>query len=424
MKIGMMVGAILLVGACSLTGCVAEEDSSISDEVVGDVQMTPEDEGVEGGADGFDSTEREEVQDVPVYGSDLLIGEAGDFHDGVAWVDTGETGMGHDYLVDRDGRVLIDYVEQSRAGNQVPDKVSSFCSGTALVQDGDAFCLINHQGESVVDIVNEAFEEGERVFGSDSVKRVEIAWPYEDNYRGYVLVTLYLDTFDYTGEAHGVIAGDGSWAIDFPAISSMCDGSDGSDPDPYVLQAGNSAVLTRTGEVVDSPSTIGYFYQFEYNGEMLEHTELRKREVAKEHNGYPWDIGGVFDDGSAYENPETGERLIVEGRSKGIVSGEEFNGGYAIVTITNNGGSGYLTVIDTSGSWLFDPVKDNGHSGVSPEGFFYVDGEDGEGSYRSVSGDLLSTVRGYDGTAFSEGRAWITIDGSRRCVDENGEIVF
>lgn len=424
MKVGMMAGTILLAGACFLTGCVPEEDSSISDEAMGDVQMTSDDEVIVDSDDGFDSVEREEVREVPVHGSNLLIAKAGDFHDGVAWIDTGDTGTGHDYLVDRDGRVLIDYVEQGELGNRVPDKVSLFCSGTALVQNGDAFCLINQQGEKVVDIVDEAYEEGERVFGSNSIKRVEIAWPYEDNYRGYVLVTLNLDTFDYTGEVHGVIAGDGSWTIGFPAIGNMRDGSDGSNPDPYVLQAGNSAVLTRTGEVVDSPSTVGYLYQFEYNGEALEHSELRKREVASEHNGYLWDVGGVFDDGSAYENPETGERLIVEGRSKGIVSCEEFNGGYAIATITNNGGSDYLTVIDTSGSWLFDPVKDNGHSGVSPEGFFYVDGENGEGGYRSVNGDPLGTVRGYDGTTFSDGRAWITIDGSRHCVDENGEIVF
>ena len=121
-----------------MTGCVPEEDSSISDEAMGDVQMTSDDEVIVDSDDGFDSVEREEVREVPVHGSNLLIAKAGDFHDGVAWIDTGDTGTGHDYLVDRDGRVLIDYVEQGELGNRVPDKVSLFCSGTALVQNGDA----------------------------------------------------------------------------------------------------------------------------------------------------------------------------------------------------------------------------------------------------------------------------------------------
>ncbi len=137
---------------------------------------------------------------------DMVITNAISFSEGVAWITVNNA---HAMLINTSGEVL--YYYHSDHMNTV--KYSGFFQGVSLFENGatgDTF-LIDTSGNVVWSKKN-GISDIEAIYGVGSVESIEITYPAEFN--GYLVETVYVNTFEKTCYLSAIIKPDGTWLFE------------------------------------------------------------------------------------------------------------------------------------------------------------------------------------------------------------------
>ena len=307
-------------------------------------------------------------------------------------------------------------------------KISNFCKGTALSYIGTenedyANAIINAKGEVVWSIEENGDEAVNKFFSGTDVTEISSFFCVADKdveYKGYFPVEFEVDSFDYTGTYIGILNSDGEWVVEPTTPShgyAWTLQEYGIVTNTYIFDYMSGAAKYYSGDT-DEDSTADeereiYMNELQREWYFLQHdnfifSESNDIEVDFERNqeGFYDKDGNFVIDLSGYllrENPE-------------------FVDGYAILEIENEQGGKYLTVIDSSGTQMFEPIKDTGHGELS-EGIFFM--ENGENGYfMNVKGEKVGEITGKKAMPFQEKKAWIETNEGWNCIDSEGKIVF
>lgn len=364
------------------------------------------------------------------------------FSDGVSWVKTSE-GL---RLVDKEGLVKLD-MSDTEYGSASP-----YIEGAAVAFDGsncfdysfsgEPLAIIDKEGNAIWSFEDETKRMADEVFDPEAVRDVRVLGMTGDQWRGYLIVEFEIDTFDYTGTLCGVVDSRGEWIVEPPSIEDAVEAArNGIDPGSHELSSNDEiyyddnflrinrqcVVLYRTGEVL--PCT-GLWEEvgdgLYYGGKDI--NDIREEEAAFAHRDRKYDGCGKFVDASGNVSLDISDLPLTKdfgGEYGGIGYEEGFaKSDYCLVRLENPNGAVYLTVIDSDGNQMFDPIR-NGETGeLSESAFFYKPNEKEDGWYVGIDGEQLGGVKGEEGGEFNDGRAWVKVDESWRCIDEKGEFAW
>ncbi len=314
------------------------------------------------GDEEFDAMQSEETSnfwDYPELNNvtrDMAITDAISFSEGVAWITVNNA---HAMLINTSGEVL--YYYNSDHMNTV--KYSGFFQGVSLFENGatgDTF-LIDTSGNVVWSKEN-GISDIEAIYGVGSVESIEITYPAEFN--GYLVETVYVNTFEKTCYLSAIIKPDGTWLFEplednpIRLEKCYCRYSD-TDKNPKIdfiivnLFSGEKLFVEWTAK--NQPEAIAR-WQEEYDRAnqdgLLYNNELQ---------GFTDSSGNIVIDCSGY---------ILEPYFTPV-----FHNGYCVLSIQNADRADYITVIDTDGNQLFAPIKNSDAGdryGFVSDGYFVM----------------------------------------------------
>ncbi|MCD7772326.1 MAG: hypothetical protein LUH23_09635 [Oscillospiraceae bacterium] len=340
----------------------------------------------------------------------IRIIEGQDYHDGVAWVRTGNLEWS---CCDKEGNILF-----VLDNNQVP--MSYFANEVAIVGTllGEITAVVDKAG-NVVWSPEDGYEYGEARWGSDSVTSVKIIGLGEDeDYFGYTRVSISIDTFEQTGTYYGIIDSEGNWWSEpgvMPNIGYY----------EYCIYTSSKYRLYNilTNEEMEVP--LYYDISVDY---------WAREYITERHNGLIYQVGDYceyyIEHGVYYSDTKNGYydidgQLVIDLSKYNIPDVciwdiQQFNDGYSLIDITNDQGSGYYVVIDTSGNEMFSPKRGVDH-GELKCGYYWVK----DVGYLNIYGEEAFDLVLKDGEDFSEGMAYVTTaDSNHHYINTDGEIVF
>lgn len=364
-------------------------------------------------------TNADELEKSPGNVKDLEIASCEVFSDSAAWVIVKEGTS--EYLIDTEGNIILDPEDLDYKLGYY--NTTNFYDGTALAYiaypdakdttntvNKYANSIIDKQGNIIWSVEKEGWEEAEKYFTDTEVTGVSGITALEYGYYGYMAVEYKVDSYDYTGSYVGILDSDGKWVVE---PNKPCEdiGFDGpfKNSEKYCVTSA-FAVDYETGEVImleegADPGTVA--------------DAIETEKFFADHNGLIFDLGPNDQDGFYDQSGN----FVIDLYAMGARSEEDpvFVDGYAIIELENEQESRYLTVIDTAGNQMFDPIKNTGHGALSEGKFFWEEG----GCYLDVNGNQVGDVTGIQGMTFNDGRAWIcTEDQEWVCIDDQGNIVF
>lgn len=375
----------------------------------------------EAGEDAEFSTPQKEMIDASA------IEEVSDFSDGCAWVETADDRI----LVNSEGEILL------QQGDTEYGSISEYSNGAALAYDnhGDFVAMIDKEGNPLWTLETDGWNKAYELYGSEDVTNVTVGGFDYGKWSGYLRVNFIIDTFDFTGGLTGAIDVAGNWVVEPLSIDEAKNWDMDSDPagSRYWLPLSERGVfLYRTGELLErTPEADTLMSGHTYGG--FSTTKLQDREEY-------FACGNMLYTGHGqFENVEGEVVLDISSMPlakyltdpDGMISWDAFAyGDYCLVMLSNEQAATYLTVIDKSGTQMFDPIRSGEHSELTSVAFFYKPDPTGKnpveeaGYYIDVNGNMLGDVRGEEGTPFYENRAWLKVDDEWRCIDETGAIVI
>lgn len=349
------------------------------------------------------------------------------FSNGVAWVSYFD---GEQLLVDETGKVLFEE-EDSRRG------FSDFAGGSAVVFDATEdddygpYGLINKQGDIFWTIDGDARAKAEELYGAENIERIYCPeLNGNSKWGGYLVVSVEVDCYEFTGSVCGIVGPDGTWAVELPTIDEAAGGSrifdyvagslyDLYQPELLILHK-CGLFLYRTGEFVpcaeEGVGWGGMYYL--YGEEKISEKDALARERALARGGLFFSCGIFYD--------EDRNEVLDLTELKDVDTHPEYefeDGEHCLINFQNDGGGRYQTIIDREGNFLFDPIKVGNEAEFASVGFFYQPDENEKGWYVGVGGEHIGEVEGTEGMPFFDGRAWIKVDGVWRILNESGEIV-
>ena len=331
-------------------------------------------------------------------GDYLYIGNAGSFHDGVAWITVIEKespGSLYFYarktmLINRQGQVLYSFPQVNGKDAAVQfaggPKTSVFSNHVSLVTTEEDQLLINDQGQEIWAVSREGAAEANRIFGEGSAEKITLSGCvefYDDlknakPFNGYTVVRMEINTFDVTGNMYGILKPDGTWLMEPKdyAEGEIFDINLWPDRVYAEIQmrddAGNYrywAVHLETGEmceIFDTNTPVEEYYhklmdgsaeseQGFYMGTLLPMQWQAEADRARQ-NGLLYisrwmafvdESWNVAVDLSSYKFSKSASDYFYP----------VFRDGYCYLSILNKDGAPYFTVLDESGQRVFPPVK-------------------------------------------------------------------
>lgn len=342
--------------------------------------------------------------------SSYTVTEANAYSDGLSAVVTEELGP---CLVDTDGEVVAELPT---------DRVSNFYDGFAVAAVESESCdsIINAKGQVVWSLDEDADSIIEQYLGDYTVESTVIALSYKNAFYGCVPVGFEVDSFDFSGFAYGIIDGNGSLLMEPRFQESSAPSTIG----PHFIGDGfvYDFLDREVNELGDGKLS-----------DLIE--EVENQNYFDLHDGlkYEQTIGG----GKEKLVNASGE-TVIDLSEYDVYNAPEFEDGYALLGIYNEERSPYITMIDTSGTFLFEPMRNPYYTGNNipwsafGEGkfFFKTDEETNRkvdnGMFIGSDGEPVGDVRGDNASRFSEGLAWIDAgeNGSYICIDDSGNPVF
>lgn len=337
------------------------------------------------------------VEDLP------YIKEAHHYSDDVVWVkgnfkDDSEN-KNKWVCCDKEGNILFSLDENS-------SPYTDFSNGISIIRSEDDNYVVDKTGAIIWSAQKDGFAAGEENWGEGNIEDVKICEDYLYSYGffGYPIVTFYIESYELTGKAYGVLDNKGEWRIS-PGLNLPFDSSLASG----VYEGGNDELYNiLTDELA------------KYSDDTLDKWE--EDYLFSIHDGLLF----CFDDYNINKNPAFCDKdgKVVIDLSKYILREKpEFIDGYAFLNIYNQQDSHYYTIIDTKGNQLFEPQQEIYHDDFS-EGFYWVDGE----GYRNISGEIAFGAEFSSGETFSEGMALVHTDSSSdnnyHFINTEGKIIY
>lgn len=427
MKMGkLLYGAMALATLVFLGGCTEQVSPYPADDPMSDFSKLAD----SSGAISYDPDDREEADEQDTE-SGLVIPDAIDevsaFSDGVAWIRYYD---GTQALVDETGAVLFD-------DDGADFDYTKFVQGCSLVR-GDTkqegygpFGLVNKQGEIIWTVDDDARALAEDLYGAENIERVYCPGQPWEAWDGYLLVSVEVDRYEFTGTVFGIVGPDGNWAVEFPSVDDAANGSglygyeagllyDLYNPGVMVLHK-TGLFITRTGEYLpctDSDLHPGGRY-YMYGEDRLEEDDVVHNEAAIAHGGLRLSMGVFYDENGEAALDLTDMNNLSSNPDYGFEDGE-----HCLVSFANDGGGAYQTIIDKEGNFLFDPIKADPDAVFATVGFFYQPDKESAGWYVGLDGEQIGVIEGTEGTPFCDNRAWIKVDGIWRLINETGDVVI
>lgn len=342
--------------------------------------------------------------------SSYTVTEANAYSDELSVVVTEELGP---CLVNTDGEVVAELPT---------DRVSNFYDGFAVAALESESCdsIINAKGQVVWSLDEDADSFIEQYLGDYTVESTVIALSYKNAFYGCVPVGFEVDSFAFSGFAYCIIDGNGSLLMEPRFQESSAPSTNGPHfiGDDYVYD-----ILDREINELDDDKLSDLIGEVENQNYFDLHDGLKYEET----------IGG---DKEKLVNA-SGE-TVIDLSEYDVYNAPEFEDGYALLGIYNEEHSPYITMIDTSGAFLFEPIRNPYYTGNNipwsafGEGkfFFKTDEETNRrvdnGMFIGPDGETVGDVRGDNATRFSGGLAWIDAgeNGSYICIDDSGNPVF
>ena len=316
------------------------------------------------------------------YGSEAYISRADAFHDGMAWVELSGGDKRMIYAINTEGEVIytIDSADiESKWGGWVSYNCHTyFNQGVAIVSTDTKQQLINTEGEVVWDAAKEGMDYAVERWGEQGILSIVISNESENgtisqdsalglafysmnkSFSGYTLVQFDVDTFDYTGQAYGLLAPDGSWKVE-PFETGKYNGVRYS-PEWCYLQYRNDSDDYNTNQTfmnIDTGETVmGKSYP------LPDQVKVWQRAYnCKNNDGLDFDIdkkafvdasGNVVIDCSEYTF--TAEKY---GRFDASYYHyiPAFHEGYAVLAVYNDDEAPYFFAIDKEGNRQFEPKR-------------------------------------------------------------------
>ncbi len=379
-----------------LTGCSAKSESPTSADDVVQSEQT--------------QTDNEEETSTNNLISNYTVTEANAYSDGLSVVVTKELGP---CLVTTEGEVV----------SELPtDKVSNYHDGFAAAALGADECdaILDSNGNIVWELDSDIEAISAEYFDGYEVTDVGVSYSVNDPFYGCLPIWFTVDSFDFTGFAFGILGVDGSWLM---------------EPRFQEDKAPSSAETYFVGE--------DYIYNF-LTREVVEigDDSLSDSIASVQRQNYT-----LLHDGMMYEETLAGEdERLVNASGETVLDLSEYNlysspafvDGYALLCLYNDEHSPYITMIDTEGNFLFDPIRNPYYTGtVIPWGefaegkfFLVTDAETDKnvdnGMFIGSNGEPVGTIRGNNATCFNGGLAWIDAgyDDSFICINDSGEPMF
>ena len=315
------------------------------------------------------------------YGEKAFIFNADAFHDGMAWVELSGGDKGMIYAINTEGEVKFtidpdDLESKSRA--YAYNYHTYFNQGVAIVSTDTKQQLINTEGEVIWDADKEGKDYAVDRWGEQGILSIVISNESENgtisqdsalglafysmnkSFSGYTLVQFDVDTFDYTGQAYGLLAPDGSWKVE-PFETGKYNGVRYS-PEWCYLQYRNDSDDYNTNQTfmnIDTGETVmGKSYP------LPDQVKVWQRAYnCKNNDGLDFDIdkkafvdasGNVVIDCSEYTF--TAEKY---GRFDASYYHyiPAFHDGYAVLAVYNDDEAPYFFAIDKEGNRQFEPKR-------------------------------------------------------------------
>ena len=320
------------------------------------------------------------------YSENPIIYDATSFQEGFSWiVVVGDYSHGDDfrdliyenkvamYLINTEGEVVftapIELLKDIYLYSSTPvlkAHVTSISNGLCLLVGLDNSYLINTKGEILWTLMDNALPEGQRIFGNDAVKSVNVymgsrpvflgsipdttidalyIWNNGRSFNGYFGVEYTIESFDANGIYYGVVGPDGSWMIE-PSLDTT-----------DIINCFNSSLAYFSIE-----NSVGEtkYYNIDTGEETSREEDVKLWELdsyCKEHDGLAFcKVDGNY----AFVNNE-GDVIIdlspYDIYLSSYVDRYVFHDGYCAFQAYNNTGTLYLIVIDKEGNRVMTPVE-------------------------------------------------------------------
>jgi hypothetical protein len=322
---------------------------------------------------------------------DLYIFQAYSFSENAAWVtiaqdkNSGILKNAMLCLIDTEGKMLYSFPVQDTEYKDY--YTTNFSNGVSLVSDEDNQYIISNKGKVVWSVLDNGVSEGERLFGKDSVESIVLdncnkngAYSYSDNmifgvnvFNGWTLVDMHVNNYDGTGNYYGILNPDGSWLLE-PQKKEIY-------MDPYTHYAywqNDDTTLhgdTYVGINLETKETVDCGYK---EGSVLATSPDNCETIIgwestrhlKEQNGLIFDKDkNAFVDSSGASVIDCSKYTFMNNFVP------KFHNGYSVLAIENPDGSPYITVIDTTGNQLFEPIKNDIKGNPDNDKYGYVEND-------------------------------------------------
>lgn len=337
--------------------------------------------------------------------------EANDFSEGLAWVqisefsDTGVWLNSQNACINKVGEIIYSTPQSTEWIDHIADfEPTPFVNGVSIVDENT---LINNKGEFVWTVDNNGWSYADKKFGKGTAKSIKL---YDGgNFTGYAFVRFFVDSYNETANYCGVLNPDGSWRMEpflvKDEVSFAYDGLYGyrtTDETGYFNSSGlydcnnNTFIkdidLTDT-EVSNKLSSRQKKYNFSLHNNMMYNSEKK-----------------VFEDFAGNTVIDLSEYYEIDAKidsGTGYYSSPSFNNGYCVLNVRNKQRQKYMTVINTSGEQLFEPIRCSRYENTVSDGLLLAENDDGEDVYLNMRGEVVIKPDG-SGKSFSDGYAVIS----------------
>ena len=342
------------------------------------------------------------------YENLIYYTEASNFSEGIAWVrisefsNTGEWLNSKRACINISGEIIYSTLESTNWSDHIADfEPTQFVQGVSIV---DETTLINNKGEIVWSVNTNGWNYADEKFGSGVTKSIKI---YDGgSFTGYTFVRFFIDSYDQTANYCGVLNPDGSWRTEpflvKDEVSFSYNGiysfrttdetgyyNDSCQYDAYNNTFINDIDLTDINTVNILTEKRNQYY-FGFHNNMMYNSEEKVFE----------DISGnVVIDLSGYTSID-----CKKDSSTGYYSSPSFNNGYCVLSVRNKQNSKYMTVIDTYGNQLFEPIKCVRYENIVSDGLLLAEVEDDVDVFLNMNGEVAIIPDG-EANTFSEGYA-------------------
>ena len=320
----------------------------------------------------------------------VKITEARDFSDGAVWVMNESSTSAFWKCLDTKGETLFtlsegkipvtDFFNEiaviATEENRLESKAALSSIVTYVYPDAE---LIDKTGKVVWSVGEQGTQEAERLFGANTVDSIQVVQGLE----GYILVLFNIESFEFSGMKLGVLDYELNWFLNptdercsFGGYSFVVNDAIG------LYHFVHNADITYYNMVINDFGG-GLF------GPPRDWTENIQISLSKDGLVYKHEVGSfnvTLDRGFYNANGEK----VIDLLSYDIPSqfAPIFTDGYSVLTMANDQGSLYMTVINKQGEQMASPIKYQAHGNIA-NGLFWAKNEDGSHSYMNPKMEVV-----------------------------------